>query len=71
MFYTLQGYCLVEFETYREALLAKEAMDNSKILGQTISVDWAFVKNPRKYEWTERVPNLSSNPDKNTPMITV
>ena len=44
----LKGYSLVEYEAYQETLAAKDELDVGDLLGLTISVDWAFVKGPRK-----------------------
>ena len=43
----LKGYALVEFESYKSALAALEAIDDTEILGQKVRVDWAFIKGPR------------------------
>ena len=44
----VKGYALVEYETQKEAQGAIDTMSGEKIMGQEITVDWAFSSEPSR-----------------------
>ena len=49
-----QGYALIEYENFEEAQAAIKTMNGSKMLEQTINVDWAFCNGPYKRRGNRR-----------------
>ena len=46
--YLLQGYALIEYESFDEAQAAIKAMDGTELVTQILNVDWAFSSGPVK-----------------------
>ncbi|CAG8639640.1 7877_t:CDS:2, partial [Acaulospora morrowiae] len=42
----VKGYALVEYETYKEAKTAIDAVNGTKLLGKTLHCDFAFIRAP-------------------------
>mmetsp|Transcript_46 Transcript_46/g.130 ORF Transcript_46/g.130 Transcript_46/m.130 type:complete len:238 (+) Transcript_46:237-950(+) len=40
----VKGYALIEFEEFKEAEQAIKSINGEELLGQSVGVDWAFVK---------------------------
>lgn len=44
----VKGYALIEYATEKEAREAIKGLDGSELLGQTIHINWAFVRGTSK-----------------------
>jgi len=42
----VKGYSLIEYDTFKNAQSAIDALNGTEICGQKINVDWTFVQNP-------------------------
>lgn len=50
----VKGYALIEYENFEEAQAAIKTTNGSKMLEQTINVDWAFCNGPYKGRGNQR-----------------
>jgi len=42
----VKGYALIEYDTFKNAQAAIDALNGTEICGQKINVDWTFIQNP-------------------------
>ena len=47
----IKGYALVQYDKFEDAKNAIEKLNDTKIYGKKISVDWAFTKDPDRRRW--------------------
>eukprot|EP01004_Peranema_trichophorum_P010647 NODE_9463_length_589_cov_49.545064_g8828_i0.p1 GENE.NODE_9463_length_589_cov_49.545064_g8828_i0~~NODE_9463_length_589_cov_49.545064_g8828_i0.p1 ORF type:complete len:141 (-),score=17.70 NODE_9463_length_589_cov_49.545064_g8828_i0:90-512(-) len=52
----VKGYCLIEYNSLKEAKRAIEEMDGQEFMDQILHVDWAFLKGPIGGESRRRAP---------------
>jgi len=50
----VKGYCMIEYETHKEALSAIEGMNGQELLEQTVACDWAFSRGALKNKSSRR-----------------
>merc|ERR1712070_427845 len=50
----VKGYCMIEYETHKEALAAIEGMNGQEFLEQTVACDWAFSRGALKNKSSRR-----------------
>ncbi|KIY01992.1 uncharacterized protein Z520_02130 [Fonsecaea multimorphosa CBS 102226] len=56
----VKGYVLIEYPTQVEAQAAIKALDGAKLLDQTISVDYAFVRPPPRDKGSSRASGVAT-----------